>query len=49
MVKENCSYLETAIVGTSINEFITLPQRARLSVVYNSKNKGEGFIALKRL
>lgn len=49
IVKENCKYLENTIVGTSVNEFVTLPSRARISIIYLSGEKGEGFFGLKRL
>ncbi|EAR92032.3 hypothetical protein TTHERM_00105270 (macronuclear) [Tetrahymena thermophila SB210] len=49
IVKENCKYQESTIVGTSVNEFFTLPPRARISIVYLNGDKGEGFIGLKRL
>jgi hypothetical protein len=37
------------VTGITINEFIILPDRARLAISYSREESGEGFLSLKKL
>ena len=36
-------------LGLTLIDFIMLPERARISIIYNGEDGGEGFFGLKRL
>mmetsp|Transcript_2104 Transcript_2104/g.6253 ORF Transcript_2104/g.6253 Transcript_2104/m.6253 type:complete len:243 (-) Transcript_2104:202-930(-) len=38
-----------SITGLTLIDFLALPPRAKLSVVYNGEDPGEGFLSLKKL
>ena len=37
------------ITGVTLNEFVALPARARISLIYDSSTSGEGFFQLRKL
>lgn len=36
-------------IGMTLNEFLVLPERARISIIYEGDFGAEGFLCLKRM
>lgn len=37
------------VTGLTLNEFVAMPARARISVAYEGESAGEGFLCLRKL
>jgi hypothetical protein len=42
-IKENC------ITGITLNNFLNLEEKSRISITYNGNNKVKGFLSLKKV
>lgn len=48
-MKEYGKHPNGNIVGATINDFIVLPQRAKITIVYEGEVGAEGFLGFRRM